>query len=72
MLAVGVTKRYEEETFEMSLAALAKNIFGLDMFELSDFVMGGSFGDSDIAFWDLPYELVRQYVCRYRYNNILI
>ena len=61
MLAVGVTKRYEEETFEMSLAALAKNIFGLDMFELSDFVMGGSFGDSDIAFWDLPYELVRQY-----------
>ena len=23
--------------------------------------MGGSFGDSDIAFWDLPYELVRQY-----------
>lgn len=61
MLAVGVTKRYEEETFQMGLKALAKNILGLDMFDLGDFVMGGSFGDSDIAFWDLPYELVRQY-----------
>lgn len=61
MLALGVTKRYEEESFELSLKALTKNIFGRDSFELSDFVMGGSFGDSDIAFWDLPYELVRQY-----------
>lgn len=61
MLALGVTKRYEEESYELSLKALTKNIFGRDSFELSDFVMGGSFGDSDIAFWDLPYELVRQY-----------
>ena len=61
MLALGVTKRYEEETYELGLKALTKNIFGRDSFELSDFVMGGSFGDSDIGFWDLPYELVRQY-----------
>lgn len=61
MLALGVTKRYEEETYELGLKALTKNIFGRDSFELSDFVMGGDFGDSDIAFWDLPYELVRQY-----------
>ena len=61
MLALGVTKRYEEETYELGLKALTKNIFGRDSFELSDFVMGGSFGDSEIAFWDLPYELVRQY-----------
>lgn len=61
MLALGVTKRYEEETYELGLKALTKNIFGRDSFELSDFVMGGDFSDSDIAFWDLPYELVRQY-----------
>lgn len=61
MLAFGVTKRYEETSFEYGLKALAKNILGLDMFDLSDFVIGGSFGDSDIAFWDLPYELVRRY-----------
>lgn len=61
MLALGVTKRYEEESYALGLKALAKNIFGLDMFDLSDFIIGGSFGDSDIAFWDLPYELVRQY-----------
>ena len=61
MLALGVTKRYEDETYELGLKALTKNIFGRDSFELSDFVMGGSFGDSEVAFWDLPYELVRQY-----------
>lgn len=61
MLALGVTKRYEEESYALGLKDLTKNIFGRDSFELSDFVMGGSFGDSDIAFWDLPYELVRQY-----------
>ena len=61
MLAFGVTKRYEDESFELSLKALTKNIFGRDSFELDDFVMGGSFGDSGIAFWDLPFELVRQY-----------
>lgn len=61
MLAFGVTKRYEEETYALGLKDLTKNILGRDSFELSDFVMGGSFGDSEIAFWDLPYELVRQY-----------
>lgn len=61
MLAFGVTKRYEEESYELGLKALTKNILGRDSFELSDFIMGGSFGDSEIAFWDLPYELVRQY-----------
>lgn len=61
MLALGVTKRYEEESYALGLKDLTKNIFGRDSFELSDFVMGGDFGDSEIAFWDLPYELVRQY-----------
>lgn len=61
MLAFGVTKRYEEKNFSMSLKALVRNLFGLDMFDLGDFVTGSSFGDSDITFADLPYELVRRY-----------
>lgn len=61
MLAFGVTKRYEDPSFKYGLKALAKNLLGLDMFDLGDFVMGGSFGDSDITFADLPYELVRRY-----------
>lgn len=61
MIAFGVTKRYEEESFEMGLKALAHNILGLDMFDLSDFIVDGSFGDSDVTFADLHYELVRRY-----------
>lgn len=61
MIAFGVTKRYEEESFEYGLKALARNIFGLDMFDLDDFVTGSSFSDSNVAFWDLPYEIVRRY-----------
>lgn len=60
-LALGVTKRYEEENFEMGLKAVVRNIFGLDMFDLGDFVAGSSFSDSGITFADLPYELVRRY-----------
>lgn len=61
MIAFGVTKRYEDPTFQYGLKALARNLLGLDMFDLSDFIIGGSFGDTDITFADLPYELVRRY-----------
>lgn len=61
MLAFGVTKRYEEESYQLALSALVKNIFGLDMFDLDDFVTGSSFSDSNITFADLPYEIVRRY-----------
>lgn len=61
MIAFQVTKKYEEPTFEVGLKALAKNILNLDMFDLSDFVISGSFKDSNIGFWDLPFELVRRY-----------
>lgn len=60
MLAFGVTKRYEDSSFQLSLKDLTRNIFGIDSFELSDFVTG-SFGESEITFADLPFELVRQY-----------
>lgn len=60
MIALGVTKRYEEESFELGLKSLVKSIFGIDMLDLDDFVTG-TFGESDVAFWDLPYDLVRRY-----------
>lgn len=61
MIAFSVTKRYEFFNFSVSLKSLVRNIFGLDMFDLSDFVQSASFGDSDVTFADLPYEIVRQY-----------
>lgn len=60
MLAFGVTKRYEDSTYRIGLKALTKNLFGIDSFDLGDFVTG-SFGDSNITFADLPYEIVRHY-----------
>lgn len=60
--AVGVTKRYEVENYEMGLKALEKVFFGIDAFELSDFV-DGEWGENEVRFWDLPYEFVRQYAC---------
>lgn len=60
-LAFGVTKRYEDKNYETGLKALTRNLFGLDMFDLDDFVVGSSFSDAGITFADLPYEIVRQY-----------
>ena len=61
MIAFNCTFRYQYGiTYETGLKALAKNILGLDMFELSDFVIG-EWGSTDINFSDLPYELVRRY-----------
>lgn len=61
LLALGVTKRYEEESYLLGLKAVISNLFGLDMFDLSDFVATANFSDSGITFADLPYELVRRY-----------
>lgn len=61
LLAFGVTKRYEETSFQLGLSALVRNLFGLDMFDLDDFVTGSSFSDSNITFADLYYEVVRRY-----------
>lgn len=61
MLALGVTKRYEDPDTSLSLKDSVKNFFGLDMWELSDFVYGGNFTNSGITFADLPYDLVKDY-----------
>lgn len=61
MVAFSCTFRYEYgKTYETGLKALAKNILGLDMFDLEDFVIG-DWGSTEITFADLPYELVRRY-----------
>lgn len=60
MIAYSVTKKYEDKFFRVGLKQLEKLIFNVDAFELSDFVEG-SWGDSEVRFWDLPYEFVRRY-----------
>lgn len=53
----------EKENFPMGLKELAKMFLHRDSLELSDLVIDDSWGESDIKFWDLPYELVRLYAC---------
>lgn len=60
MIAFLCTYRYVYgKNYEAGLKALAKNILGLDMFELEDFTIG-DWGDG-VNFSMLPYELVRRY-----------
>lgn len=60
MVAFSCTYRYMYgKTYKTGLKELAKNILGLDMFDLNDFVIG-EWGNQ-VTFADLPYELVRRY-----------
>ena len=60
-VAFNCTYRYKYGiNYETGLKALARNLLGLDMFDLEDFVVG-EWGSTDINFSDLPYELVRRY-----------
>lgn len=61
MLAIQVTKGYEVPNFPYGLKSIVKLWLGLDMFSLNDFVIGGNYSESDIKFWDLPYEIVKRY-----------
>lgn len=62
LVAFSCTYRYQYgKGYETGLKALAKNILGLDMFDLEDFVIGEWGKDSDLNFSCLPYELVRRY-----------
>lgn len=61
MLAYGVTERYKEPQFKYGLKELTLNLFGIDMLELSDMVVGGKWTGDEFGFWDLPYELVQGY-----------
>lgn len=60
MLAFGVTKRYEYVNYPTGLKDLCTELFGIDMFEISDFIMT-DWAKSNITFADLPYDLVEHY-----------
>lgn len=60
MLAFGVTKRYEYVNYPTGLKDLCTELFGIDMFEISDFIMT-DWAKSNITFADLPHDLVEHY-----------
>ena len=63
MAIIKLTLGAERKNYPMGLKENTKLILGRDSLELSDLVVDNSWGESDIKFWDLPYELVRLYAC---------
>ena len=63
MALIKLTLGTERKNFPMDLKGLTKMLLNRDSLELSDLVIDDSWGESDIRFWDLPYELVRLYAC---------
>lgn len=53
----------EDEDLPVSLKHLARLFLKRDSLELDDLVIGDSWGEDDIRFWDLPEELVKYYAC---------
>lgn len=53
----------EDEDLPVSLKHLARLFLKRDSLELDDLVIGDSWGEDDIKFWDLPEELVKYYAC---------
>ena len=60
---IKLTLGAERKNFPMGLKELTKILLGRDSLELSDLVVNDVWGESNIKFWDLPYELVRLYAC---------
>ena len=63
MALIKLTLGAEKKNYPMSLKELAKILLGRDSLELSDLIRDNSWGETDVKFWDLPYELVRLYAC---------
>ena len=63
MALIKLTLGAERKNFPMSLKELAKILLGRDSLELSDLIRDNSWGESEVKFWDLPYESVRLYAC---------
>lgn len=63
MALIKLTIGAEQLDYPMGLKENAKLLLGRDSLELSDLLVDNEWGDSDIKFWDLPYELVRLYAC---------
>lgn len=63
MIIIKLTLGTVNTQYPLSLKANASTLLGRDSLELSDLVVDDSWGESDVRFWDLPYELVRLYAC---------
>lgn len=63
MALIKLTLGAEYEDYPSGLKELTKLLLLRDSLELSDLVVADSWGESDVRFWDLPYELVRLYAC---------
>lgn len=63
MALIKLTIGAECKNYPMGLKENAKTLLGRDSLELSDLLINDAWGESDIKFWDLPYELVRLYAC---------
>lgn len=63
MALIKLTIGAERKNYPMGLKENAKLLLNRDSLELSDLIVDNSWGETDIKFWDLPYELVRLYAC---------
>lgn len=63
MALIKLTIGAERKNYPIGLKDNARLLLGRDSLELSDLVVDNSWGQSEIRFWDLPYELVRLYAC---------
>lgn len=63
MAIIKLTIGAEKMDYPIGLKHNARVLLNRDSLELSDLIVGDSWGESDIKFWDLPYELVRLYAC---------
>lgn len=63
MALIKLTIGAERKNYPMGLKENAKLLLNRDSLELSDLIVDNSWGETDIRFWDLPYELVRLYAC---------
>lgn len=63
MALIKLTIGAEKLDYPIGLKYNARVLLNRDSLELSDLIVGDSWGESDIKFWDLPYELVRLYAC---------
>lgn len=62
----------EKFDFKVGLKEATAVLLHRDSLELSDLLVDDSWGESDVKFWDLPYELVRLYACADTDNTLAL
>lgn len=62
----------EKFDFWVGLKEATAVLLHRDSLELSDLLVDNSWGESDVKFWDLPYELVRLYACADTDNTLAL